>query len=468
MALRRPAGRRLLPAAAAFLVAFAVYFAAEDHMGQLTVGDEPHYVLEAHSLAEDGDRDLADEYRDRALWSKFFTFPVLSPDLQAFDYTGHGLISVHNIGLPALVAPAAALSDKVRPIRIELVLIAAFAAAMLLGLLRDLRLAGPVWTAVVWAFVAFSAPLTMFAGEVYPEVAAAALMLVGVRAALRGPASRGWLAAGSLAAAAMPWLHVRFTLLAVGIVAAIALRCWPARRDTGWGPVALAVAPLLVSLAVMAIAFQAWYGSPLLNAQYGGPVPEGFASHTDRRFLYGVGLGQLLSPEFGLLPVTPVAILALAAIPLTWRRYGWWGAYATAVAAAYAAVCFTGNTGTAFPARFLVVLLPLAAVPLLVAVADAPVVRPVLVLLGLAGFAFALDGVYHPGEWYNLNDGLIDTPLGRRTHAAWPRMLSAPSESDRYPGGALAAVWLAWIAFAAALLYAARRPRTQHRAPRAV
>jgi hypothetical protein len=458
MARRRPLGRRMLSFAAVFIAAFAVYFVAMDRMNQPAVGDEAHYILEAHSLVEDGDRDLADDYADRALWSQFVPFRTFTPELQAFDYNGRGVISIHNVGLPVLIAPAVAMFDSLRAVRVDLLFIAALAAAMLLGLLRDLRIAGPVWTVAVWAIVAFSAPLTMFAGEAFPEMTAAALVLIGVRAALRGPAARGWFAAGALAAAALPWLHVRFALLAVGIVAALAARAWPARREAGWLPLAMTIAPLVVSLLAMGVAFNDWYGSPRLDAQYRDPAPAGVGSHTDGPFLYTIGLGQFLSPESGLLPVAPVMILALAGLPLLWRRFGRWSVYATTVGAAYAAVCLTVNPATAFPGRYLVVLLPLAAVPLLVAVADAPVVRPVVALLGVVGFALTVDGVTHPTAWYRVGDGLINSPLGRKLHDAWPNM-SIPFAVDHYPDAALAFAWLGWIGFATLLVWAGRRRR---------
>ncbi len=71
-------------------------------------GDEPYYLLLTHSLADDGDVDLADEYREAA-WRSFTTVPVAP---QPGDPTGtHGEIySRHSALLP--LAARTALSPR--------------------------------------------------------------------------------------------------------------------------------------------------------------------------------------------------------------------------------------------------------------------------------------------------------------------------------------------------------------------
>ena len=71
-------GRR---AAALWLLLFAVYastlglhaFAGSDY-----AGDEPHYLLTAKSLVEDGSPDLRDEYATRA-YREFYPYDI-APD----------------------------------------------------------------------------------------------------------------------------------------------------------------------------------------------------------------------------------------------------------------------------------------------------------------------------------------------------------------------------------------------------
>src|SRR5687768_13874238 len=67
-------------------------------------GDEPHYLLAAESLVEDGDVDVQNQYAARAY-----------DDFYPYDLDRHGeetegrLNEPHGLGLPVLIAPAYAL-----------------------------------------------------------------------------------------------------------------------------------------------------------------------------------------------------------------------------------------------------------------------------------------------------------------------------------------------------------------------
>ena len=94
-------------AGALWLVLFAVYAATLglDAFGTSDYGgDEPHYLLTAKSLVDDGSVDLLDEYRERSYRS--FYPRTLDP---------HGVLTEgrlnepHGIGFPLLIAPAYAI-----------------------------------------------------------------------------------------------------------------------------------------------------------------------------------------------------------------------------------------------------------------------------------------------------------------------------------------------------------------------
>lgn len=92
------AGRRWTP----FIVAFVVYLVAFLVMAPIPVGDQPHFQLEALSLAYDLDRDLDNDYRERV----FQVFPRGAGDRHAAQYTPGGpFVSYHSVGLPLLLAP---------------------------------------------------------------------------------------------------------------------------------------------------------------------------------------------------------------------------------------------------------------------------------------------------------------------------------------------------------------------------
>jgi hypothetical protein len=180
-------------------------------------------------------------------------------------------------------------------------------------------------------------------------------------------------------------------------------------------------------------------------------------NNTHLDFLYSYGLGQVLSPLHGWWPAAPLAALAVAALPLLWRRWRWWAVLGIATAAAYAAAAFTVNPGQALPGRYLVVLAPLTAIPLLVAVVDVPVTRVAFVALTVLGFALSVDAVDHIFQWFPTSVPYVDSPLPRHLRAIWPDM--APRPGDQFPEVGRAALWVAGTAFVGALMFSAQRRR---------
>jgi hypothetical protein len=451
---------RLLP----FLVALAVYTAGYAVMdgepnGIALTGDEPHYVLESWSLVEDLDRNLADEY------AAFFPTTF---QRHAYGYTAPGqLISVHNVGLPLLLTPAAlvdrdkAISTPGREVapggssgrwaRVEMLLISALAASLLLGLLRQLQLAGAVLVYAVWGAVVFSLPLLAGAAQLYPEMPAAALVLLSLRCiAMPNPGRRQILLA-SVAAALLPWLHVRYWILVAGLCIGLVVRVGLGRRE-----IVRALAPVGLSAVAMAVAFQVWYGSPLFNAQY--RLPEtGAAVHANGSFWYRHLAGNLLSPEQGWLPLAPVGILAVAGLGYLCWRYGWWAICGTAVAVVYVVAVGSADQGNTTPARYLLPVMPLAAIPLLAVVSNVRPARVAFWALLALSVAFSVDGTTHAGLIYNDGaGGASRLALSVKLRSLWPQLFPARAGANAYPDAAMTVAWVIGLAFLAWLFVAAR------------
>src|SRR5262249_26321047 len=71
---------RWVPYVIAFAVALTVYLGAFDHIrAQHPTGDEPSYILDAISMARDGDRDLSNQFdaRHPASLIKLFEIPAI-------------------------------------------------------------------------------------------------------------------------------------------------------------------------------------------------------------------------------------------------------------------------------------------------------------------------------------------------------------------------------------------------------
>jgi hypothetical protein len=224
--LGRRAGAWAAPAAA-FVASLIAFLAALAILSPGTNGDEPHYVLQAVSIARDLDLDMADEYDDPALIQQAYGAPSVEPDAFAFP-GGHGLASVHTAGLPLLLAPVAAVTVDTHLMRMEMALIAAIGAALLMALLQRLAIGSPVARWLAWAAVVLSAPVVVYAVSLYPEVPGMTMLLGAVLLLARGRPGPWALGAASVLAAYLPWLNVRFVAL-TAVLALVAL--WHAWRS---------------------------------------------------------------------------------------------------------------------------------------------------------------------------------------------------------------------------------------------
>ena len=93
------------------LVVMAIYFVLTPYVARTwrTTGDEPHYLLAAHSLVVDRDLDLANNY-DRLDYLAFYFSKDIIPQIRT-DAAGQQILN-HHLGLPFLIAPAYALGGR--------------------------------------------------------------------------------------------------------------------------------------------------------------------------------------------------------------------------------------------------------------------------------------------------------------------------------------------------------------------
>src|SRR3954471_16861568 len=195
--------------AALWLLLFAVYastlgmhaFGRSDYGG-----DEPHYLLTAKSLVEDGSPDLRDEYATHAYREWY-----------PYDLTPHGSLTngranePHGIGLPLLIAPAYAIAGA-KGVEVFLAMIAALAIALAYMLAR--RVVPDPWALGATLAVGLSPPVLAYSTAVYPELPAAAALCGALLLALRlaqHPTRRAAYASFALIAL-LPWLDPRYLI----------------------------------------------------------------------------------------------------------------------------------------------------------------------------------------------------------------------------------------------------------------
>jgi hypothetical protein len=426
-------------------------------------GDEPHYMTYARSLAEGWGLDLTRAFQPEN-YEPFYG-GELGPHGRRYTGPDGRLATWHAIGLPVLIAPALLVDMSIWAGRWVMLLIYAALVYHLFRLTSTL-LGGRVGVvAMAVLLVVLSPPLIVFSGQIFPETAAALLLVIALRSLLSARAA--WIRIGGASAAAslLIWFNVRFvTLTAVIILLALVVvvtELAAARRAV---PVLLAVAVPPMVIGGLLVAFNLeLYGrlAPALEV-----VERG--SYFRPENLYIWGLGGLLGQPRGLLPHAPVLVVALVAVPIAALMIGAWRVAAGAlVGAVYAGVnAFFGSPGYAPPGRYFVSVLPLLALPLAVGLlAGRRLVRlVVLALAGLTAVTIVTTSLHFPSLYtsgmggiqpgnameslfpFVLEEqraGMIRTPPGRIPHEVGTlteirgsTMLVATSPAD--PAGALA------------------------------
>lgn len=327
--------------------------------GARVTGDEPHYLLTAISLAEDGNLDVSDEIEQR----RYEAFSEGGLDRQSRPLEGGRLVSPHDPLLPLLLAPGVAAGGWLGA-KLTLALLAGALAAATLWLCVG-RFGVPLLpAAVVVGVFAASAPLAVYGTQVYPELPAA---LAAVGAVAAGTAARGGarVVLACVSITALPWLSVKYAPVAAALAAVTLWTWWRGgdRNGAGWLAGLLAAAG-----AAFVAAHWAWYG---------GWTPYAVGDHFVTGELGVVGfdpdfagrsrrlIGLLVDREFGLIAWQPAWLLAVPALgALAARRPVGWPFLAAPFAAGWLNATFVALTmhGWWAPGRQVVVVLPLAVV----------------------------------------------------------------------------------------------------------
>ncbi|MCZ7535324.1 MAG: hypothetical protein M5T61_04855 [Acidimicrobiia bacterium] len=417
-----------------------------------TTADEPQYLMTALSIAEDRSLDVSDE---RAA-GRYRAWHAAGLPLQEEVQADGSRVSPHDPLLPALLALPVATGGWLAAKLSLGVLAGALAAAMVWVSVErfdvPLRLAVPV----VLAFSA-SAPLAVYATQVYPEIAAALAVTVAIGAIAGHPTPRSTAALG-VAVVALPWLSVKYAPIAAALVALGLVQAWREghRRDV----VALGVA-LGAAAAIFLAAHLAWYG---------GFTPYAAGSHFASGELSVMGaspdyvgrssriVGLLADRSFGLAAWQPAYLLAVPALgALTRLRPRGWSALSLPLAVGLLDAVFVALTmhGWWFPGRQVVVVLPAAVIAVAWWAAQVRV-APWIVRAAAIGSAAVGASVF---AWLVaqslLGDLRLVTSFETLAHPLW-RAWRVALPDYRSPSGSGRALHAAWIVLFALLVASGR------------
>ncbi len=177
-------------------------------------GDEPYFLLIAHSLAYDFDVELTNNYAQRD--SLRFVDRALEPSWADPKRADGRAFSRHSPVLPLLLAPGYRLGGKLGALT-TMALMTALASGL------AYRLAGRYWPEYggeviwAWALLSLTPPLLLYSHQIWAEVPAMILLLIalGQICSLQEDASnhrRRWLILATIVVL-LPALKLRFALL---------------------------------------------------------------------------------------------------------------------------------------------------------------------------------------------------------------------------------------------------------------
>ncbi len=344
-----------LAGAAVAVCAFAGFNAVR---GVIPGGDEPHYLAVTQSLLLDRDLRIENNYA-RGDYLSYFA-GRLRPDYLQRGADGQ-IYSIHAPGISVLVMPAFAVAGYAGAV--AAVIAGAALASVLTWHTAWLLSAsvGGAWAG--WAAVFLTTPFFFHTFTIYPDGVAALLVMAGVwllaRLELARDVARASVGAVGLALAMLPWLHTRFSLIAVALGLALFLRLVSGPDRVG---------RLAALLAVPVVSAAAWFG--FFWMIWGTPNPSApYGAQTNAAIAYiGRGMsGLLIDQQFGVIATAPIyAVAAGGLLSLARRRPRFTGEILLIVipylvmSSSYA--MWWG--GTSAPARFLVAVMPIAALPI--------------------------------------------------------------------------------------------------------
>jgi thiol-disulfide isomerase/thioredoxin len=301
-----------------FLLSFFLYFLSTEHLIATVhwpTGDEPYYLLIAHSLVHDGDFELTNNFKNED-YLRYYP-GLLYPRHEAVTPKPI-LVSKHSLGVPLLIAPAYALGDWHGAAH-TMNLFGALLAVNIFLLARETS--GSTRAAlIVWLALAFATPFFTYAELIFPEAPAAWLIVYAWRHL------RAWHNANhlqrffvALCLAYLPWLHARFLFIVAGLALYQLANIWTTNHRVTENTEK--IQKNLRALCVSVVSFLPSMLSAALFIAYNlyvyDSILPNYADHSGSGHpaeIFAAFFGIFLDQQWGWLNHAPIYVLALAAL----------------------------------------------------------------------------------------------------------------------------------------------------------
>jgi len=234
-------------------------------------GDEPHYLLMAHSLLHDGDLDLANNYAQKDYHAYMLTTGTI-PQIHAIRGKKPGsLYSFHSPGTAFLMLPFYAVGSLfgktglILGLRFGMSLFGALFGLQVFLYIRD-SWGKEKWAFILWALTGLATPVYFYSIHIYPEIIIA-LFAFTVFRIFRSPAALtpGRLIFCGFLLSTFIWFHALKYLFLAGPLLVFCLWVLARKRAGGRDYAAFLVFPIVITAAHFLFQ-KAFYGSFSLSA----------------------------------------------------------------------------------------------------------------------------------------------------------------------------------------------------------
>lgn len=338
-------------------------------------GDEPHYLVIAHSLAMDGDISLLNNYQEQH-YRVFYDSILAKRTTASADKKRE--IPTFGLGMPLFLTPWYKAIYDLAPhklvayLRLVICFVAAIGVFQLLSFGMELSGNGRAAFLIVTGS-AFASPLVTYSSQFYPEIFAFVLLLTALRT-LHNRTKHPWLSAILLCLipGMLMWLHPKYLALALVLTAIGAFLIY---RDHGGKISRMQIVHLLsafTGIATFFVFLQTRYGSWSPNRIYGGWQKQASLLELLRHegferigIMAKMFFGFWFDERFGLLPFAPFYVAFFAAVIWCIRhRKSFVFPVLILFSLHYLPMCWGAPLGGyAPPARHFVVMIPLILTP---------------------------------------------------------------------------------------------------------
>lgn len=295
-------------------------------------GDEPHYLLMTHSLLEDGDLDLANNY-DQRDYLRFMKFEGKMKPHAVWGARPGSLYSSHSPGIAVLLLPFYGLGSLFKGKALIFFIRLGMSVFGALFALQVFLYARSEWREErlairLWLFVSFTSPVFFYSIHVYPELVVALLSLTVFRIFRFSSLTPQKIALGALFLSSFIWFHsLKYLPLFVPL---FFYGLWTVAKKSR--PVLNLALFILIPVLVFSLylVFQhALYGSYSLSAVSWARAMSGEESvQFARGLLFGIPMhvrwetlaGYFFDQRDGLLFYSPLFFFALLGAWEMWRR----------------------------------------------------------------------------------------------------------------------------------------------------